>query len=225
VVLAAQSDDPCEREWAVEAIASAYWRPVYKYLRVRWRIDPEDARDLTQEFFARLLERNFLDSYETDKGRLRTFLRTCADRLFLNQSRAAQRLKRGGEAVHLALDFDVAAKELAVAHSESPEDLFEREWMRALFALAVERLQAQCAAAGKARHFELFERYDLDESGNLSYADLAREFNLATTDVTNYLAYARREFRRAVLEQLREMTGSEDEFRREAQSLLGVNLK
>jgi len=209
----------------VEAIASAYWRPVYKYLRVRWRIDPEDARDLTQEFFARLLERNFLDSYEPDKGRLRTFLRTCADRLFLNQSRAAQRLKRGGEAVHLALDFDVAEKELAVAHSESPEDLFEREWMRALFALAVERLQAHCAAAGKARHFELFERYDLDESGNLSYADLAREFNLATTDVTNYLAYARREFRRAVLEQLREMTGSEDEFRREAQSLLGVNLK
>jgi RNA polymerase sigma factor (sigma-70 family) len=225
VVLAAQSDDPREREWAVEAIASAYWRPVYKYLRVRWKIDPEDARDLTQEFFARLLERNFLDSYEPDKGRLRTFLRTCADRLYLNQSRDAQRLKRGGEAVHVALDFDVAEQELAVAHSESPEDLFEREWMRALFALAVERLQAQCVAAGKARHFELFERHDLDESGNLSYADLAREFNLGTTDVTNYLAYARREFRRAVLEQLREMTGSEGEFRREAQSLLGVNLK
>jgi len=222
VILAAQSNDPRERKWAVEAIASAYWRPVYKYLRVRWKVDPEDARDVTQEFFARLLEKNFLDSYEPGKGLLRTFLRTCVDRLFLNQSRDAHRLKRGGEMVHVTLDFNEAEHELAVAHSESPNDLFEREWVRTLFTLAVERLRTQCAATGKAIHFELFERYDLAESVARSYADLAGEFDLPITDVTNYLAYARREFRRAVLEQLREMTGSEDEFRREAQSVLGI---
>ena len=225
VVLAAQSGDPRERDWAVDAIASAYWRPIYKYLRVRWRADREDASDFTQEFFVRLLQQDLLRAYDPAKGRLRTFLRTCVDRLFLNQSRDAQRLKRGGGATHVALDFNKAEQELAAASTESPEDLFEKEWVRVLFALAVERLRAQCAAAGKATHFEMFERYDLAEAGAPSYAELAREFGLATTDVTNYLAFARREFRRAVLDQLREMTGSEAEFQREARSLLGVDPK
>src|SRR5262249_14699887 len=189
------------------------------------RVDREDARDFTQEFFTRLLEKDFLDAYDPAKGRLRTFLRTCVDRLCLNQSRDTQRLKRGGGGTHVGLDFDDAEQEMSGASSESPEDLFEKEWVRVLFALAVERVRAQCAAAGKATHFELFERYDLAEADAPSYAELAREFGLATTDVTNYLAFARREFRRAVLDQLREMTGSEAEFQREARSLLGVDPK
>ena len=75
-------------------------------------------------------------------------------------------------------------------------------------------------------HFELFERYDLqDDDCPSSYAQLAQELGLAATDVINYLAFARREFRRCVLEQLREMTASDEEFRREAQALLGVNTR
>ena len=73
-------------------------------------------------------------------------------------------------------------------------------------------------------HLQLFERYDLENSDpKPSYADLAKEFGLPPTDVTNYLAFARREFRRCVLDQLREMTASEEEFRREARVLLGVD--
>jgi hypothetical protein len=75
-------------------------------------------------------------------------------------------------------------------------------------------------------HFELFELYDLqDTDPRLSYSQLATKFGLATTDVTNYLAFARREFRRCVLDQLREMTATDQEFRREAQTLLGVDIK
>jgi RNA polymerase sigma factor (sigma-70 family) len=226
VVTGVRSRDPGERGRALDSLATAYWKPVYKYLRLRWRIDPENTRDLTQEFFARLIEKDFLDAYDPAKGRLRTFLRTCADRLFLNQTRDARRLKRGSGAV-VALDFDQAEHELAaVAQTESPEDYFEKEWVRTVFAMAVERLRRQCQAADKMKYFELFERYDLAESVPASsYADLGRDFGLATTDVTNYLAFARREFRRCVLDQLREMTGSEDEFRREAHSLLGVDAK
>jgi len=95
-----------------------------------------------------------------------------------------------------------------------------------LFALAVERMRAYCEQEDKKVQFELFERYDLgDSESRPSYAELAGHFDLAVTDVTNYLAFARREFRRCVLNQLREMTGSEIEFRREAQSLLGVDPK
>jgi RNA polymerase sigma factor (sigma-70 family) len=224
VVTGAQSADPGQRSRALDSIAIAYWKPVYKYLRLRWLMDPEDARDLTQEFFTRLIEKDFLGAYDPAKGRLRTFLRTCVDRLFLNQARDARRLKRGSGAV-VVLDFGQAEHELAaVAQTESPEDHFEKEWVRTVFALAVDSLRRQCEAAGKTVHFELFERYHLAECVPApSYTDLGSDFALATTDVTNYLAFARREFRRCVLDQLREMTGSEDEFRREAHSLLGVD--
>jgi RNA polymerase sigma factor (sigma-70 family) len=226
VVAAAQGRDPQERTRALDAITAAYWRPVYKYVRLRWRIEREDAEDFTQDFFSRLLEKDFLAAYDPAKGKLRTFLRTCIDRLFLNQTRDANRHKRGNAALHVSLDFEEAEHELAAStHAESPEAYFEKEWVRTLFALAVERLRAQCLSAGKTTQFTLFERYDLgEEEARPSYAALAAEFNIAPTDVTNYLAFARREFRRCVLDQLREMTGSEEEFRREAQSLLGIGV-
>jgi RNA polymerase sigma factor (sigma-70 family) len=227
VILAAQSDDPAVRSRAIESIAAAYWKPVYKYGRLKWKLAAEDAADFTQEFFAHLVEKEFLDSYDSSKGRLRTFIRTCADRLFLNQLRDAQRLKRGGDVEHFALDFEEAERELAaVPGSASLEDFFDKEWVRSLLALGVQRLRTICEDKDKTIHFRLFERYDLDEADpKPSYAQLAEEFGLSATDVTNYLAYARREFRRCVLDQLREMTATEDEFRREAQSLLGVEIK
>jgi RNA polymerase sigma factor (sigma-70 family) len=227
VVVAAQSNDPAARSRGIEAITAAYWKPVYKYVRMKWNISTEDAADFTQEFFARLLEKEFLDSYDSSKGRLRTFLRTCADRLLMNQARDSARLKRGAGCEHFSADFAEAERELAtVPGSESPEDCFDQEWIRSLFALGLERLRSSCESGGKMTHFKLFERYDLsDADPKPSYAQLAREFGLAPSDVTNYLAFARRAFRRSVLEQLREMTASEQEFRREAQALLGVEIR
>ena len=227
VLLAAQSADPVARSLAIEAITLAYWRPVYKYVRMKWNINREDAADFTQEFFAHLLEKEFLNSYDSRKGRLRTFLRTCADRLFMNQMRDCKRLKRGGGSPHFSLDFEQAERELAaVPSSESPEARFDKEWVRSLFALGLQRLRASCASGDKMIHFELFELYDLeDDDPKPSYSQLAAKFGLATTDVTNYLAFARREFRRCVLDQLREMTATDQEFRREAQALLGVDIR
>ena len=226
LVLAAQSDDPATRSQAMEAIAAAYWRPVYKYVRMKWNIAPEDAADFTQEFFTRLLEKEFLDSYERSRGRLRTFLRTCADRLFMNQARDSKRLKRGVGSAHLSVEFMEAEQELATElRSGSPEDSFDKEWVRTIFALGLARFQVSCESGDRLIHLELFERYDLEDvDPKPSYAQLAAEFGLATSDVTNYLAFARREFRRCVLDQLREMTSSEEEFRREVQALLGVKV-
>lgn len=211
----------------MDAITSSYWRPVYKYVRLRWHVEREDAEDFTQDFFSRLVEKDFLSAYDPAKSKLRTFLRTCIDRLFMNQARDAHRQKRGEAAIHVSLDFEEAEHELAASsHASSPEDYFEKEWIRTLFALAVDRLREQCQAAGKTTQFALFEHYDLgDEDARPSYAVLAEEFQITLTDVTNYLAFARREFRRCVLAQLRNMTGSDDEFQREARSLLGVEPK
>jgi hypothetical protein len=98
--------------------------------------------------------------------------------------------------------------------------------VRSLFGLAVEALRRRCTEAGKDVHFALFERYDLDgpdAAARSSYADLAREMGIPETQVTNHLAWARREFRRLVLEALEEATGSEEEFRTEARQLLGID--
>lgn len=222
----ARSSDPEERRRALDRIVSVYWKPVYKYVRARYRRSAEDAQDLTQEFFASLIERGTLNTYDPQRARLRTFLRSCVDALVANADRDARRLKRGGGVAPLSLEFELAEGELARTGLPSPErvdDFFEKEWVRSLFAAAVGQLRSACTARGKLVPFALFERYDLEDhdSGPPTYSDLAREFGIATTDVTNYLAFARREFRRITLELLRETTASDDEFRREARSLLG----
>jgi len=136
-------------------------------------------------------------------------------------------LKRGGEVQFLPLDFESAEGELQRIEIPAPssmDDFFEREWARSVFSLSLERLRQECAQRGKSVHYRLLEFYDIDEAGKeLTYEEVAGQFSLKPSDVTNYLAYARREFRRIVLDQLRGMTGSEEEFRRETRSLLGID--
>lgn len=227
LIAAARSAQPEARQRALEILLAAYWKPVYKYIRLRWDKDNEQAKDLTQEFFFRLLEKDFLAQYDPRRARLRTFLRVCVDHLIANEYKAARRLKRGGDVPLLSLDFESAEGELQQLEIPSPgamEDFFEREWVRSVFSLSLERLRQECEQRGKPIHFRLLEFYDIDEAGKeLTYEQVARQFGLKPSDVTNYLAYARREFRRIVLDQLREMTGSEEEFRREARSLLGID--
>jgi RNA polymerase sigma factor (sigma-70 family) len=226
LIVAARSAQPEERRRALDILIAAYWKPVYKYVRLRWEKDNEQAQDLTQEFFLRLLEKDFLGHYDPRRARLRTFLRVCVDHLVANKDKASRRLKRGGEVQFLALDFESAEGELRQLQIPSPagmEDFFEKEWVRSVFSLSLQRLRQQCEQRGKQVHFRLLEMYDIEEAGKeLTYEQVGQEFGLKATDVTNHLAYARREFRRIVLEQLREMTGSEEEFQREARALLGA---
>ena len=96
VVLAARDADPEVRRQAFGALVEGYWKPVYKYLRMKWRIDGEEARDLTQSFFVQALEKGTFERYEPGRARFRTFLRTCLDGFAVNEHRAALRIKRGG---------------------------------------------------------------------------------------------------------------------------------
>ena len=224
VIVAARSSDGNQRRLAFDRITSAYWKPVYKYIRAKWNKSRDDAEDLTQEFFARVIEKDFLAGYDPARARLRTYLRTCVDGVVLNHHRDLTAQKRGGTTTVLSLDFELAEGELKRTGLPSPErieEFFEREWVRSIFSMAVDRLRSGCESNGKRKHFLLFERYDLNEDGeDISYGDLAVEFDLATTDVTNYLAWSRREFRRITLDLLREMTSTEEEFREEARALL-----
>lgn len=219
----ARSGEPETRRRAFEAIVGAYWRPVYAHVRIKWRRAAADAEDLTQAFFARALEKEFFAGFDPQKGRFRTYLRTCLDRFVANEEKAAARLKRGGDLAPLPLDFAAAEQAVAAAGSTPPEEAFDAEWVRALFDRAVARLEEECAAAGRASDFHLFRRYDLEDAGRgaLTYEALAAETGLTASLVTNHLSRVRREFRRLLLETLREITGSDEEYRLEARLLLG----
>jgi RNA polymerase sigma factor (sigma-70 family) len=233
VIDAARSSDPGERSRALETLFAAYWRPVYKYVRLKWNRPAEDAQDLTQGFFAELLERDLLAKYAPEKSRLRTYLRLCVDSFVMNEDKATRRQKRGGDVLHVALDFAAAEGELdgtaidaaKIPSPESLEEFFEKEWLRSLFTLAVEDLLQLCEARERERTFRLFEKYDLDGERDVSYEQLAQEFSIPATEVTNSLAWARREFRRIALERLREICGSDEEFQREARAVFGWNAR
>jgi DNA-directed RNA polymerase specialized sigma24 family protein len=207
---------------------AAYWRPVYRHVRARWRVPDEEAEDLAQGFFATALEKGWLARYEPARGRFRTYLLACLEAFVANQRRDGRRLKRGGGVTLVPLesqDADGETRELQLADGSDLEAEFQREWSRSLFALAVQALRQRCLGTSREVAFALFERYDLEGAmapERPSYGTLAAEHAIPLTQVTNHLHWARKEFRATVLDTLREITASEAEFRAEARSLLGV---
>jgi RNA polymerase sigma factor (sigma-70 family) len=229
VVRGIADPDPAARREAYGALVRSYWRPVYTYIRLRWHRDPADAQDLTQEFFARALEKDYLVKYDPRRARFRTFIRTCLDAFLSNEHQTANRLKRGGGVVLEPLDFASVDGELSrqlPGHEPDPEVWFRREWIRSLFAEAVGELRERCARADRDRAFAAFQRYDIDgadEATRPTYAALAREFGMTPTDVTNQLSWARRTFREIVLEILRTFCATDEEFEAEARDVLGTS--
>jgi RNA polymerase sigma factor (sigma-70 family) len=223
-VLAARSDDPVARARGFSLLVAAYWKPVYKSIRIRFRKTNEEAKDLTQAFFTHALEREMFRSYDPERARFRAFVRTCLRNYVTNDEEAARRIKRGGGAITLSLDFEQAESEIdRAAPNVAFEDAFDHDLAESLRTMAVEELATSLEARGKRVYFELFERYDLIDPGERpTYSALAEELSLKTTDVTNYLHHARSLLRRIVLRKLREITASEEEFRDEALALLGI---
>lgn len=216
-----------ERSEAFGDLVAGYWKPVYKYLRVRWRLGREEAEDATQALFAEAFENAWFDRFDPHKARFRTFVRLCADRLVMNSQQAASRIRRGGGQEVLSIDFAGAEEELLAQTRGAPEaeDFFKREFVRALFDRAVRALRKDCLTRGREVHWQLFERYDLRADGRPSYAELAAEFELTPGQVTGYLAQARRAFRIHTIAELKTLCGNTDEFRRESRDLLGLEIE
>ena len=226
VVERTRSGDEETRRIALSAIIEAYWKPAYKYLRVKWTLDPDQAADLTQEFFASTLEKEVVEKYDPARARFRTYLRMCLDGFASNARKAERRLKRGGGVTLVPLDFETAEGEIAShepAIGADVDELFYREWVRALLERSVADLKRHAEQAGRPEMFEVFARYDLVDEGDArpTYTAIAAALNLTAATVTNHLAAMRRQFRKIVLDRLRELTSSEEEWETEAARLLG----
>lgn len=222
-----RGDQDQPRREALDDLAAGYWKPVYKYLRVKWRLPADDAEDAAQAFFAEAFEKGWFEKYQPEKARFRTFVRVCVDRLVMNRQQADRRVKRGGGARTVDVDFADAERELPgemPAVTPDAEAFFEREFVRALFDRAVQAVRADCMTRGRDMHWRLFERYDLAET-KPGYAALAAEFGLTQGQVTGYLAQMRAAFRTQTVAALEGLCASREEFRREARSLLGLEVE
>jgi RNA polymerase sigma-70 factor (ECF subfamily) len=160
VVLAAGQERSPQAARALEELCRTYWFPLYAYIRRRGHTK-EDAEDLTQSFFARLLEKNPFARLDSEKGKFRAFLLASLKHFLSNEHDKAVTLKRGGGQSHLSLDLQTADAQfqLAATNGPSPDRAFDREWALALLARVIDRLQSECAADGKARLFEHLKQF------------------------------------------------------------------
>jgi RNA polymerase sigma factor (sigma-70 family) len=197
---------------AMDQVIALYWKPVYRFIRLKFQRSNEDAKDLTQGFFASALQRDFFARFDPAKASFRTYLRMAVERYAANEYAADHRQKRGG-----GVEFE-PADEQRIA-TESPEAAFEREWRRQLFSLALDDLRVHCHEKGKQLHFNIFEDYDLTDGDRLSYSDMAAKYSIAETTVTNHLAWARRTLRSLITERLRATTSGAKELQEEMRRL------
>jgi RNA polymerase sigma factor (sigma-70 family) len=220
-----KSTDSQVRRRSWDAIANAYYKPVYRHLRLRWRRSPEDAADLSQGFFAHMVEGDGLASFEPSRGRFRTYVRSCLDHFAQNEVKAAARLKRGGGRLVVPLDLEAVEAEITLSsgrESSTFEEAFDREWRRAVMSRAIQSLKAALVAEGREAHYHLFERYDLCEAEpRPTYEALGRDLGLPVTTVTNRLAHARKELRRHLRSELEAIVISDTELDEEWRALLG----
>jgi RNA polymerase sigma-70 factor (ECF subfamily) len=180
VVLAAKDKSSPDSAAALEALCRAYWYPLYAFVR-RQGHAPCDAQDLTQEFFARLLGKDYLSAAAREKGRFRTFLRVALRRFLANEWDRARRLKRGGGRAALPLDTAMAEDRYRAEPGGGlpPDRLYERRWAMTLLDQTLGRLRAEHTAAGKAAEFEQLKGVLMAERGAINYGALAAALGLS----------------------------------------------
>lgn len=159
---------------ALAALCSAYWFPLYAYVRRRGYAR-EDAEDLTQAFFARLLEKRDFAGVDREQGKFRAFLLAALKNFLANAWDKEQRHKRGGRITHIPLDWQGADRqfELADRAQPAPDQAFDREWALALLEQVIARLRAEAAAAGKAARFEQLKGFLTAGKGEIPYREHA----------------------------------------------------
>jgi len=174
VVRAAGQAASPSADQALESLCTAYWFPLYAYVR-RHGFTKQDAEDLTQAFFAKLLERRDFTGLRQENGRFRAFLLAALKNFLSNERDRAGRLKRGGNITHFPLDWQSADSQFQIADGRqiSPDAAYDREWAVALLERAIARLREECVAEGKAERFDRLKDYLTAGKGEIPYATAA----------------------------------------------------
>jgi RNA polymerase sigma-70 factor (ECF subfamily) len=195
-----------------------YWYPLYAYVR-RWGYDADQAQDLTQEFFVRLLEKHYLRAADPTRGRFRSFLLASLKHFLSNERDRAGAVKRGGRTTVLPLEFENAEGRYSrePPDADTPETIYERRWALTLLERTLARLRREFDAAGKQTLFARLEGHLTGEQETLPYADLGAELGMSEGAIKVTVHRLRRRFgallREEISETVSEPSQVDDEIR------------
>jgi RNA polymerase sigma-70 factor (ECF subfamily) len=223
VVLAAKQREQPESVQALETLCRNYWYPLYVFVRSSgWA--PADAEDLTQEFFARLLEKNYLRVVEPHKGRFRTFLRVALKRFLANEWERIGAAKRGGGQRPVPFDAALAEERFSseCAGTLSPDQSYDRQWALSLLNAAAARLALEYEAAGKAKQFAALRPHLTADRGAIPYDRIAAALDLSESTARVTLHRLRKRFREVFRETVADTVCSAAEAENEIREVLTV---
>jgi RNA polymerase sigma-70 factor (ECF subfamily) len=223
VVLAAGKQSTPQSARALEELCRAYWFPLYAYVRRRGH-SREDAEDLTQAFFARFLEKNYLAGLSAERGRFRAFLLASLKHFLANEWDKSQRQKRGGGVMPLSLDWQTADSQFQIAATAgpSPDKAFDREWAVALLAKVIERLQTECEAEGRARQFAELKIFLTAGKGTLTHAAAAQALGMDEVAVRVAVHRLRKRYRQLLRDEIAQTLADAADVDEEMRALFGA---
>ena len=222
IFAAAHNSAPGAQE-ALEKLCRTYWYPLYAYVRRRGRA-PEDAQDLVQGFFARLLGRNFLEGVAPEKGKFRSFLLAAMNHFLSDEWDKARAQKRGGGIKLISLD-DTQGEERyrsEPVESVTAEKLFERRWALTLLDQAQQRLKEESIETGLADLYQRFRTLESKDGSSPSYAEIAAQLGLSESAVKSALFRMRQRYRELVRQEVASTVGSPFEVDEEIRYLISV---
>ena len=223
VVVTAGHSDTTRAQEALEKLCQTYWYPLYAYVRRRGQ-SVEDAQDLTQEFFARLLAGHWVGDADRNRGRFRTFLLTALNRFLANEWDRARAKKRGGDAVSVPLDTAVAESRYCadVESALAADRLYDRQWAMTLLERAMGRLEAEQHRLGKVTEFAVLSPALTAERGDIPYAKMAAELAQNETAVRMAVHRLRKRFREVFREEISQTVADPGEVEEEIRYLLAA---
>jgi RNA polymerase sigma factor (sigma-70 family) len=221
VILTAQEGEDARAATALETLCRTYWYPLYAFVR-RNGHGPEDAEDLTQGFFARLLEKNYLAAVDAEKGRFRSFLLTALKRFLADEWDRATAQKRGGGHPTIPLDFQTAEDRYRIEpkHELTPERLFERRWAITVLEQARTRLQEEYVAAGKGALFDQLKGFHRHDETTIAYADVAAALASPQNTVKSHVYRLRKRYQQFVREEIAQTLSNPAELEEEIRYML-----
>jgi RNA polymerase sigma-70 factor (ECF subfamily) len=223
VVLSAGQASSSHAAESLEKLCRAYWPPLYSYIRRRGH-GPEEAKDLTQAFFAKLLGKNFWARADPQKGRFRSFLLTALCQFLADEKDRARTAKRGGGVSFLSFDEQTGEEHFLQAQGQnlSGEQLFDRQWASTVLGQARARLCQECIASGKSGLYDRVSLVDDKNEGSLPYAVVAKELGMSVGAVKSAVSRLRQRYGELVREEVANTVCSPDEIQPEIRHLLSV---
>jgi RNA polymerase sigma-70 factor (ECF subfamily) len=223
VVLAAGSRSTPNADVALEELCRTYWYPLYAYTR-RHGHSREDAEDLTQSFFARFLQRNYLEKLQAEHGKFRAFLLASLKHFLANEWDRARRQKRGGGVPPLSLDWQNADSRYQIEPADllSPDKIYDRAWAVTLLERVIGRLREESAADGKASHFERLKPFLMMARGDIPYAQAAAGLGMTEGAARVAVHRLRRRYREVLREEIGQTLSDPAQVEEELQALFSA---